>query len=350
MRREGGLALTTWLIWGAAASLPFLIGRNPFPLAIAMTAVLTVRWAGGIQGTRGLGWSLVIRAGLFLAAISVLFNVLTVRAGDLVIVTLPDWTGWLAGELTWNAVIYGLLSAFAILGLIVTWATVSSAVDWAGLTRILPDRLLGFAVGGSIAINLVPQTVASVIEIREAAAARGFAVRGPHSFATIVSPVVSGSMERALRLSEVLEARGFGARPPGPPAGQRRHQIGWNGLLAGSAVAIYATVAGAASYGVIGSTLALAGLGLLLTGSGDAKVGRTRYRTETRDRADWLVSAGAIVALVACVVARNSNPSAFVYEPYPTIGMPAAHLWLLIAHFGLFVPAMIVPDRERSHD
>jgi energy-coupling factor transport system permease protein len=350
MTRSEGLALTTWLIWGAAASLPLLIGRNPFPLVVTLAAVGTVRVMSVSSFGGGMGWSLVIRAGLVLAVISVLFNVLTVRAGDLVIVRLPDWTRWLAGELTWNAVLYGLLSALAILGLIVTWATVATAIDWAGLTRILPNRLLGFAVGGSIALNLIPQTVASIGEIREAATARGFAVSGPRSLATVVSPVLSGSMERALRLSEVLDSRGFGSREPAQRGRSLSHQIGWNALLAGSCLAAYALVVGAVAFAGIGLGVALTGTALLVRGSQGVAVKRTRYRIQSRSRADWLVIAGSVISAIACVVARNADVHVFMYEPYPSIEMPVTSLWLLLGLFGLFVPALVPPANEYVDD
>lgn len=341
MNRDGGLAQTTWLIWGAAASLPLLTGRNPFPLAVVIAAVATVRIVCASRNPNGMPLSLVIRAGLLLAAVSVIFNVLTVRAGNLVIVAVPGWAGWLAGDLTWNAVIFGLLSAIAILGLIVTWATVAAAIDWAGLTRILPDRLLGFAVGGSIALNLIPQTVASLGEIREAAAARGFGVKGPRSLAALVSPVLTGSMERALRLSEVLDARGFGSREAGPhPRGPLR-QFALNALLAGSCLAAYALVVGAMSYAVGGVAISVAGALILMRTSRPSSIRRTRYRVETRSRGDWLVMAGALVSLGASVVARDSNGNLLLYEPYPRVTMPEASVWLLVALFGLFMPATV---------
>ncbi len=41
-----------WLLWGAAASLPALLGRNPFPLLMTLVAVLGVRiaWADAAGG------------------------------------------------------------------------------------------------------------------------------------------------------------------------------------------------------------------------------------------------------------------------------------------------------------
>lgn len=350
MNRDGGLALTSWLAWGASASFPLLIGRNPFPLAVTIAAVATVRAVNQGRNPEAPGWSLVIRLGLIVAAVSVIFNVLTVRAGDRVITTLPGWTRWLSGDLTWNAVIYGLLSATAILGLIMTWATVAALVDWAGLTRILPDRLLGFAVGGSIALNLIPQTVSSVAEITEAAAARGFAVKGPRSFGIIVSPVVSGSMDRALRLSEVLEARGFGSRTAGATRRPVLHQAGWNALLAGLCLATYALAVGATAFAGLGLAATLSGLIILLRGPRSDEGKRTKYRTETRSKADWTVIGGSVVALIVCVVARDVDSASVAYEPYPTISMPVANEWLLFGLFGLFLPALFGQVRETADD
>jgi hypothetical protein len=155
-------------------------------------------------------------------------------------------------------------------------------------------------------------------------------------------------MERALQLSEVLEARGFGSRSAGARTRLPAHQLGWNGMLAGSCLAAYALVVGAMTYA--GAGLGMAGLGaaLLLIGTRAPVVRRTRYRIETRGRRDWMVIAAATASMTACVVARNTDIDLFLYEPYPTVVMPETSVWLLLCLFGLFIPAMIDSSGRRD--
>ena len=60
-----------------------LMGRNPFALLSVLLAVIAVREALPAEVRSGWGW--VIKLGIVFIAISVLFNVLTVRVGDRVI-------------------------------------------------------------------------------------------------------------------------------------------------------------------------------------------------------------------------------------------------------------------------
>jgi hypothetical protein len=55
-----------------------------------------------------------------------------------------------------------------------------------------------------------------------------------------------------------------------------------------------------------------------------------------------------MIAIVAAVVARNANGGLLTYEPYPTVSVPAASVWLLLGLFGLFVPAIVGPGWNRD--
>ena len=94
------------------------------------------------------------------------------------------------------------------------------------------DRLLGSlgfarrsALTAVLATRLVPTLERDAAALREAVRGRGVAVRGVRGHARLVSPLVAGSLERALNLAEAMEARGFGragrTRLPQPP---------WTGL------------------------------------------------------------------------------------------------------------------------
>jgi energy-coupling factor transport system permease protein len=80
------------------------------------------------------------------------------------------------------------------------------------------DRLLasvGFArrsaLGAALATRLVPTLERDAAGLAEAVRGRGVAVDGLRGRGRLLSPLVAGSLERATRLAEAMEARGFGA-------------------------------------------------------------------------------------------------------------------------------------------
>ena len=72
----------------------------------------------------------------------------------------------------------------------------------------------------ALATRLVPTLERDVRGLVEALRGRGVAVEGLRGRARLVSPIVSGSLERALNLAEAMEARGYGrvgaTRTPSP--------------------------------------------------------------------------------------------------------------------------------------
>jgi energy-coupling factor transport system permease protein len=90
------------------------------------------------------------------------------------------------------------------------------------------DRLLasvGFvrrsALAAALATRLVPTLERDAAGFAEAVRGRGVAVEGIRGRGRLLSPLVAGSLERANRLAEAMEARGFGregrTRAPRPP-------------------------------------------------------------------------------------------------------------------------------------
>jgi energy-coupling factor transport system permease protein len=90
------------------------------------------------------------------------------------------------------------------------------------------DRLLqaaGFArrsvLAVGLATRLVPTLERDAAGFVEALRGRGVDVDGVRGHARLLSPVLAGSLERALSLAEAMEARGFGragrTRAPGAP-------------------------------------------------------------------------------------------------------------------------------------
>jgi energy-coupling factor transport system permease protein len=104
------------------------------------------------------------------------------------------------------------------------------------------DRLLGAAswarrsaLGVALATRLVPTLERDAFGLVEALRGRGVRVEGVRAHARLLSPLLSGSLERGLNLAEAMEARGYGrpdrTRLPPPPWGTADRLALAGGLL-----------------------------------------------------------------------------------------------------------------------
>ncbi len=77
------------------------------------------------------------------------------------------------------------------------------------------------ALAVALATRLVPSLERDAAGLAESVRGRGVRLEGARGYATLLSPLVAGSLERASSLAEAMEARGFGrpgpTRAPRPP-------------------------------------------------------------------------------------------------------------------------------------
>jgi energy-coupling factor transport system permease protein len=66
------------------------------------------------------------------------------------------------------------------------------------------------ALAVALATRLVPSLERDAAGLAEAVRGRGVQLQGVRGYATLLSPLVAGSLERASSLAEAMEARGFG--------------------------------------------------------------------------------------------------------------------------------------------
>lgn len=343
-RRSRPLDPRAWLLWAVAASLPPLLGRNPWPLAATLLAVLGV-WGAWASGAAGARWRPLLRLALVFGALSVLFNLLTAHVGDVVLWRLPESWPLIGGRLTLNALVFGLLSAVAIFTLATIGATLGATLDWSTMIRLLPERMAPLAVAGSVAWSYLPRTTSAFGEIREAQMARGYRPRGPRDVLPLLLPLLAGGLERALMTAEALEARAFGA-PLSSQDSANRWQVAL--LASGLVVAISGAFCLAIGLPAVAGPLLLLALALLAGGllSGRAsapQLRRTRYRDPVWERPEWIVSGAAAIVLAVLTAVLIVDPSAFRYEPYPSFSAAPINLPLLAALGLLLAPAAVKP-------
>jgi energy-coupling factor transport system permease protein len=349
-RRDDDLDARAWLLWYLAVSLPALLGRNPWPLIAALLAVIGVRvaWAHRMTGSRS--WSFFVRIAIVFAFIGIVFNVLTVRAGDRVLMALPGALPLIGGDLTVNAVIFGILGGLALVLLVMAGSTMVSLVDWTDVVRIMPPGLTTLAVAGSVAFAFIPQTAVAFREIREAQVARGHQLRGARDLLPIVVPIMSGGLERAVTLSESLESRGFGG-----PAAIGKSSPAWTRYCLAGGLACGALAAFTIATGQISIALpALMAMVILLIpairSGASHQVRRTRYRATRWTGKENAVAIASAIAIAVTLVVLQVNSSGIRYEPYPRLTMPRVDLILVVAILGLITPALLAPPLEANEE
>jgi energy-coupling factor transport system permease protein len=324
----------TWLAWGMAASIPPLIGRNPFILLETLVLVVTVRLVTG--RTNEWGWA--IRILTVFIAIGIVFNLLTVHSGDRVIGGVPESIPVVGGDLTLNSLVYGTVSGVAIFSIVLTWLHVSAHLNWTMLMRQVPVRLTTIAVAGSVAWSYLPSMRRTLRDIRESQAARGWRPRRVRDLPALIVPTLAGGLERSLMTAEVLEARGFGGV---------RHPVRstWSPiLLTGGLLALVSGVYCLSTGQTTASAILLVagGATIAIELRRDAGMTRpTRLSDTNWTRSDTICTASAGVAGLVAVVASAVNPGALTYNPYPVLAWPQADLFLMTALLLLLVPAIV---------
>jgi energy-coupling factor transport system permease protein len=329
----------SWLLWGFAASLPAILGRNPFPIVASLLAVATVRAVGG---DRISSWSGFVRLAVVFSAVGVLFNVLTVRSGNREIAEIPERVPVLDGALTYNALVYGCLSGLALTMLVLIGSTVAASIDWSAALRGMPDQLSTVAVAGSVAFAFIPQTAVAFREIREAQMARGHRFRGVRDLVPLLVPLLTGGLERAVTLSEALESRGFGAPMA---ASQQRRWVRSGTVVAGLSLLVAAGYL--LSVGRVGDA-GLIAIGALLAFAIGVRqqrpeIHRTRYREAKLSPSDLLVLIASGLSVLVTIAVLAIDDRAIRYNPYPNLDLPRVSLPLLASYALLLVPAFLTP-------
>lgn len=364
----GGYHSTAWLVWLVAALLPALLTKNPFYLLLAILVVgLTYARLGRAPlGAAGQGWQVFLRVGLVLGVVSLLFNLLFVRAGATPLFTLPElrWENSsqvrpltvlsVGGVVTLESLVYGLSNGLGLMTILLTFATFNSLVDHYQLLRSTPRFMYQSAIVMSIAITFIPHMVVALREIREAQTLRGRRGRGVRDLPPLFVALLAEGLERSLTLAESMEARGFAGQRSG--AGRARGLL-LKALIALALLLLAGGVFARSTMMVAGETpggLAILAGGLLLVGVLwwlGRSVQRSRYRRDLWRRQDTLLvlaSAGTILALLATWITQRT---ALIFYPYPRVAWPPFTPIVGLALLLLATPALIARRaKETAYD
>lgn len=336
-----------WLLWLAAAGSAALLTRNPlYTTILLVTTGLTYAVLRRIAPQPTQGWNLFLRAGLVLVVITIVFNALTAHFGRMVLWQLPASWPVIGGDITVEAILYGIATGMGLFVLLLIFATFNVGIDQARLLRMTPRSFYVIGVVTSIAVTFVPQMLVRLQNIRDVQRLRGHRPRGIRDLGPLFLPLLTTGMEGAIQLAESMEARGFNSTNTVAPA----RRLVW--VRGGLTVALGLLLMGVFANTYWSGTQRWApwamtlGLGLLvwLFWAQGQHVKRSHYQRWVWRQRDTLLALVCGLVFLVVLGIRWAMPLALLYYPYPPYSPWPAFQPLLGAVLALLViPALLVP-------
>lgn len=203
---------TVGAAWCGALLLAILLAQGPLTLGLLGLAVL-----GAGAAARSL--RPVVRAAALMLPVAILFaliGALVARQGLTVVFRIGDLGPFGRGDITLEAIVYGLVFGLRLVLLTAASVLLAACVDPDALLRAAGRRSLRSALGATLALRLVPALAADARRFDEARRLRPVPPRGGR--VVVLRAVTAGALDRALDVATTLELRGFG----GPAARARR--------------------------------------------------------------------------------------------------------------------------------
>jgi energy-coupling factor transport system permease protein len=211
-------------LWVLALTAAALLLYHPLALLAALAAVLAAAAGAGV----GRELRRAVRTAVIVGVPIVLVNVLASRQGLTVFARLGELGPFGQGNLTLEAVVYGVVIALKVTIVIVIATLASLAVDPDELLRIFRRLSFRSALTASLAIRMIPLLAADSQRLAEAQRTRPQGpLPGVRGRVALLGAILSGSLERAMDVAATLEVRGFATarRAPRAPRAWSRHDI-----------------------------------------------------------------------------------------------------------------------------
>jgi energy-coupling factor transport system permease protein len=193
-------------LWVIALSTAALLLYNPLVLATLVLALL----GAGIGAGVGREMRRALRTALVVALPIVFINVLVSRQGLTVFARLGDLGPFGQGDLTVEALVYGVVIGLKVTELVLVTTLASLAIDPDELLRLLRPLSFRSALTASLATRMLPVLAADAQRLAEAQRTRPEgATRGGRGRVALLSAVLGGSLDRAMDVAATLELRGF---------------------------------------------------------------------------------------------------------------------------------------------
>ncbi|MGO8686661.1 MAG: energy-coupling factor transporter transmembrane component T [Candidatus Dormibacteria bacterium] len=194
--------------WSGAGLVIVLSTSNPVYRGVVLLCALNLLLA---RARRGVGPRLLL-TGIGIAALTATaITLLLSHTGEHVLARLPSGIPAIGGTLTLEALAFGLATGLGIAAAMLAVAPLTLISQTHELVDALPPALArtGAAIGA--ALNMIPGTVRSAAEIRDAQRMRGWRARRVVDWPAVAVPVVLTAIEGSVTLAEAMESRAYGA-------------------------------------------------------------------------------------------------------------------------------------------
>jgi energy-coupling factor transport system permease protein len=340
-----------WLGWALAGAAAVQLAPSPVYVALVIGIAWLVVETFGDDGPYRRAFPALLLLGVVFSLVRVVLAALTTHNGIDVWMTLPELTvpdllgGFtLGGTVEAGIVLQALASGFTIVGMMAVFGAFNAVASHYELVQSSPRAFHELGLVTTVALAFVPSTIESVNAVREADRARtgGRVVRRGRTLRLVV-PVLERGLERAIALSESMDARGFGFG-----GGSRRERVsGWCGLAAMVAL-------GGAFLALVGratpAAIALSALGavLVVVAVVAASIGTTRARYRHRRAAarDWTMVAVAALTPIALGLASLGGEESLTWYASP-LRWPTFDPLVALAFVPLLAP-LLLPARARA--
>lgn len=336
-----------WLAWAVAAAASVQLAPNPLYVSVVVAVAALVVEAHRRQGALASAFPLLVGVGVAFALLRIVLTVLTTHGSGQVLFRLPELTlPMLLGGFSVGGAIEGPVLAraasegWALVGILAAFGAFNAVVSHYDLVRAAPRAFYEVGLAMTVALAFVPSTVAAVVAVREADAARtgGVVVRRGRLLRQVL-PILETGMDRAVALAESMDSRGFGHQP------SSGHDVasGWLSLcgllaLGGCFVALVAGSGGAAL------ALGSAGAAALVVAVAVASRGRHRvsYRPALVRPRDWWTAALVWMAPATLGFLSVTGEPSLVW-PGTTVAVPGLNIVALGALALLAAPVLRSP-------
>jgi energy-coupling factor transport system permease protein len=302
-----------WLGWAIAAAACVQLAPSPVYVALVIGICWLVVEAHAPEGPYRRAFPALIALGVVFGLFRVTIAALTTHNGIDVWLTIPHATmpdilgGFtVGGTVESSVVLQAVASSFTVVGMMAVFGAANALWSHYELVQSTPRAFHELGVVVTVALAFVPATIESVRAVRDADLARtgGQPVRRGRLLRSVV-PVLERGLERAVALSESMDARGFGIRGPA----RAEAEAGWCALVAllALAAAFLAAIGRATTVASVAVVVGIAALGIgVWRGSRGAP--RQHYRRRAMTRADWcLIAVVALAPIALSIVSAVGN-------------------------------------------
>jgi len=338
-----------WLVWAVAGAATVQLAPSTVYVALVIGLAWLIVEVHAPDGPYRRAFPALLAVGVVFALIRVVLSALTRHDGINVMMTLPDFVtprllgGFtIGGTVEAHVVLDSLAQSFAIIGMLAVFGAFNAIASHYELVQSSPRAFHELGVVTTVALAFVPSTIESIGAVWEADKARtgGRSVKRGRILRSIV-PVLERGMERAVALSESMDARGFGFES----STRGDLYAGWCGLgsllaLAGAFVALVGRARPAAI------ALGIVGVFLLVLAAVFAS-GRTRDRRRYRHRrmaaTDWAMAGVALLAPVTLGLLGFAGNDSLRWTAGSPLQWPAFEPLVVLALIPLLAPLVRTP-------